>query len=65
MKTRKKQYPIYASKKLSRRHIDLLLIGKEGKRHYVLIKYFNTLMYNHTLHCRRQHFCGYCSQTEI
>ena len=29
----------------------LLLIGEERKRHYVLIKDFNTFMYNHTLHC--------------
>ena len=33
-----------------KRHIDLLLIVEEGKRHYVLIKYFNTCMYDHTLH---------------
>ena len=26
------------------KHVDLLLIGEEGKRHYVLIKDLNTLM---------------------
>ena len=25
-----------------KKHGDLLLIGKEGKKHYVLIKHFNT-----------------------
>ena len=41
-------------------HVDLLLIRKDGKRHHVLIKDFNTLMYNHTLHPRKKHFCRYC-----
>ena len=44
------------------KHVDLLLIGKAGKRHYVLIKDFNTLMCDHTLHLRRKHFCHYCLQ---
>ena len=30
--------------------VDLLLIGEEGKRHYVLIKDFNTFMCDHILH---------------
>ena len=38
------------------KHVDLVLIGKEGKRKYVLIKDFSTFMYGHTL----QHFCRYC-----
>ena len=41
---------------------DLLLIEKEGKRYCVLIKSFNTFMYDHTLHSERKHFCGYCLQ---
>ena len=32
------------------KHVDLLLIGDEGKRHYALIKDFSTLMYDLTLH---------------
>ena len=36
---------------------DLLLIGEEGKRHYVVIKDFNTFMYNHTVYCGRKQFC--------
>ena len=35
---------------------------EEGKRHYVLIKDFNTFMYDHTLHHGRKHFCCYCLQ---
>ena len=29
--------------------MDLLPIGEESKRQYVLLKDFNTLMYNYTL----------------
>ena len=43
--------------------VDLLLIGEEGKRHYVLVKDFNTFMYNYTLHCERKHFCRFCLQS--
>ena len=45
------------------KHADLLLIGKEGKKHYVLIKDFNTFMYDHTSHRGKKHFCLYCLQT--
>ena len=41
---------------------NLLLIGEKVKRHYVLIKNFNTFMYDHTLHRGRKHFCCYCLQ---
>ena len=59
----KKKYSIYVSKKwCEEKHVDLLLIGEEGKRHYVLLKDFNTFMYDHTLHRRRKHFCRYCLQ---
>ena len=44
------------------KHIDLVLIGEEGKRHYVLIKEFNTFMYDHTLDHGKKHFCIYCLQ---
>ena len=32
------------------KHVDLSLIEKY-KRHYVLINDFNTVIYDHTLHC--------------
>ena len=41
---------------LQRKHLDLLLIEKKGKEHYVLIKNFNTFMYNHTFHHGKKHF---------
>ena len=31
-------------------HFVLLLIGEGEKKHYVLIKDFNTFMYDHALH---------------
>ena len=35
-------------KKILWKKVDLLLKGEEGKLHYVLIKDFNTFMYDHT-----------------
>ena len=35
------------------------MIGEGEKKHYVLIKDFNTFMYEHTLHRGRKHFCRY------
>ena len=35
---------------------------EEAKRHYVLIKNFNTCMYDHTIHRGRKHFCHHCLQ---
>ena len=53
----KEKYPIYVSKKCcEEKHIDLLLIEEKGKRQYVLVIDFNTLMYSHTLHRRKKHF---------
>ena len=58
----KNKYPIYVSKNTFKRPVDLLQLGEEGKRHYVLIKDINTFMYDHTLHHRQKHFCPYCLQ---
>ena len=44
------------------KHVDLLLMEEKRKRHYVLIKNFNTFVYNYTLHLRKNHFCCYCLQ---
>ena len=46
---------------MKKKHIDLLLI-EEDKWHYVLIKVFNTFMYDHTPHSGKKHFCSYCLQ---
>ena len=43
-------------------HVDLLLIGEKGKRHYILIKDFNKFLYDYTLHRGRKKFCHYCLQ---
>ena len=39
-----------------------IIIRKKRQKHYVLIKDFNTFMYDHTLHHGRKHFCCYCLQ---
>ena len=57
------KYPIYLSTKcFEDKHVDLLLIDEEEKKHYVLIKDFNTFMYDYTLHHGRIHFRRYCLQ---
>ena len=33
-----------------KKHVELLLRGEEGKRHYVLIKDFTMFIYDHSLH---------------
>ena len=53
---------MYQKKCCEDKHVDFLLIGKEGKRHYVLIKGFNTFTYDHTLDCERKHFFRSCLQ---
>ena len=59
----KEKRSIYVSKKCCEEtHVDLLLIEEKGKRHYVLIKNFNTLMYHHILRRRTMNFCRYCLQ---
>ena len=45
----KKKRPTYVSKKsCEEKHVNLSLIGDEGKRHYVLIKDVNTFIYDRT-----------------
>ena len=57
---------IYASKKCcEEKQVHLSLIGEEGKRHCVLIKDFNTFMYDHSLHCGRKHCLQALSTEEI
>ena len=51
-----------ADKCYEEKHVDLLLIGAEGKRNYVLIKNFDTFMYDHTLQRPRKNFSCYCLQ---
>ena len=59
----KEKHPIYVSKKCcEEKYVDLSLIGEEEKRHYVLMKDFNTFIYDHTLHLGRKPFYRYCLQ---
>ena len=41
-------YPVYISKEKFNVRLNLLLITKGKEQHYVLIKDFNTFMYNQT-----------------
>ena len=53
-------FPIHISKETFEDQMTLLLIIKDRKKHYVLIKVFNTFMYNQSKHKERKHFCMYC-----
>ena len=45
----KEKYPFYVSKKCCEdKHVDMLLINEGEKKHYVLIKGFNSFMHDHT-----------------
>ena len=55
-------FPIHISKETFKYQMNLLLITKDEKKHYVLIKDFNTFMYNQSKHKERRHFCMYCLQ---
>ena len=58
----KQPYPIYVSKEKYQDHMELLMITKGEKKHYVLMKDFNKFMYNQTKHKERKHFCMHCLQ---
>ena len=56
----KEQYQLMWRKNIFKRHVELLLIEGEGdRRHYVLIKDFNTFMYDHALQQIRRLFFRY------
>ena len=55
-------FPIHISKETFEDQMNLLLITKDEKKHYILIKDFNTLMYNQSKHKERKHFYMYCLQ---
>ena len=55
--------PIIIQKKIERlTYVGLIFIEEKGKKHYVLVKDFNTFLYDQTLHCKRKHTCCYCLQ---
>ena len=55
-------FPSHISKETFEDQMNLLLITKDEKKHYVLIKDFNAFMYNQSKHKERKHFCMYCLQ---
>ena len=55
-------YPIHISKEELENQMNLLLITKDEKKHYFLIKDFNSFMYNQSKHKERKHFCMHCLQ---
>ena len=55
-------FPIHIFKETFEDQMNLLLITKDEKKHYVLIKDFNAFMYNQSKHKERKHFCMYCMQ---
>ena len=61
-KNKKNTQPMSQKKCFAEKHVDLLLMGEEGKRCYVIINDFNALMFDDTLHCERKLFCCYCSR---
>ena len=56
-------FPIHISKETFEDQMNLLLITKDEKKHYVLIKDFNAFMYNQSKRKERKHFCMYCLQS--
>ena len=56
----KQFYPIYMSKQNYNEVLNLLLITEGEKKHYLLIKDFNRMMYNKAKHQHRKHFCMHC-----
>ena len=55
-------FPIYVSRERNEDMLNLLLLTKTAGRHYILIKDFNTFMYNITKHRSKKHFCMFCLQ---
>ena len=55
-------FPIHISKETFEDQMNLLLITKDEKKNYILMKDFNAFMYNQSKHKERKHFCMYCLQ---
>ena len=55
-------FPIHISEETFEDQMNLLLITKNEKKHYVLIKNFNAFMYNQSKRKEKKHFCMFCLQ---
>ena len=54
----KEKCPIFVSRQCcEEKHVDLLLIGEGEKKHYVLVKDFNTFKYDNLLRRGKKQFC--------
>ena len=58
----KQKFPLYISQEKYQDHMELLLINKDKKNHYVLIKNFNKFMFDQSKHNCKKYFCMYCLQ---
>ena len=58
----KQFYPSYISKQHNEDVLNLLLMAKDEKKHYVLIKESDSLMFNKTKHKNKKRFCMHCLQ---
>ena len=58
-----KIYPLNISKRSYRLTLNLLLITKKDKFHYVFIKDFSRLMLSRTKHKGEKHYCMSCLQS--
>ena len=58
-----KVYPLYISKKSYHLTLNLLLITKKDKFHYMFIKDFNRLTFTRTKHKDKKHHCMSCLQS--
>ena len=56
----KSTFPIFISDTQTENPLNLLLISKDDKRHYIYIKDFNRFMYKKTKHNCKKHFCIHC-----
>ena len=55
-------FPIYVSNKEYRDSIDLLLLIRDNKSHYVYIKGFNRFIFHKTKNKNKKWFCKSCLQ---
>ena len=59
---KRQPFPIHISKEEFENQINLLLITKNEKKHYIFIKDFNSFMYNQSKHKEKKHFSMHCLQ---
>ena len=58
----KQPFPIHISEEDFKMELNLLLLDSDGKKHYVLIKDFNSFMFKQTKHKSKKNFCMNCLQ---